>query len=578
MASTSTEVNLLGEARLKNGLTYYPGVQTAAGAVLLGNVVRLQLQAEGALPYIGFGYLKGLWLWRDQPYIRVQYMAPSGTDLPRDAIAYCEEPEPGSMPELMVTNRVGDLHLNALLGPVFVESGPLVSQLFQENVSAGADGFVCERHLDPAAQRVQPLDEAFRLTPIVQAFPKTVLRGLVGLSGGDEEGTRMPTSPDVATDSAPSGGPDGTGGGGQQGRAVSSPPAPAPFRAAQEAATAPLLASGQPPSDALYSAPVHNGAPSPSVPNGGPSPSVPNGVPSGSAAAMPASSQRAAGVAGAPAARGFGPSSKKSAILLQATYRGLLFRPSLTLRCPDDRQVLQEKLAKIFGLLQPSVKIVYQSDNGKWAELGTVTDLVGALERQPALDALPVHVTGEEMLHLPFFHVVATLLAIFNLLAVSYFAYTVVYVPSLPMPWVAMIAMPALLIGYNAYSTFTCISDEYVMNQQLRTALALKDGWLVALLLISLLGPDASCLFMRLQLPKLGASISKSCERECARRRSLHPPTHIPLTWRRPPLPPPSLSRALTVGVLPLVLRVLPQLGLLGGRPASLPGFAGHPI
>ena len=89
--AASSAIGLLGEPRVKNGLTYYPGVQTARGTVLLGNVVRLQLQAEGAQPYIGYGFLKGLWLWKDQPYIRVQYMAPVRTDLPPDAIA-CDRP------------------------------------------------------------------------------------------------------------------------------------------------------------------------------------------------------------------------------------------------------------------------------------------------------------------------------------------------------------------------------------------------------------------------------------------------------------------------------------------------------
>ena len=44
MAASSVEVDLLGEPRLKNGLTYYPGVRTDKGSVLLGNIVRLQLQ------------------------------------------------------------------------------------------------------------------------------------------------------------------------------------------------------------------------------------------------------------------------------------------------------------------------------------------------------------------------------------------------------------------------------------------------------------------------------------------------------------------------------------------------------
>ena len=44
MAASSVEVDLLGEPRLKNGLTYYPGVRTDKGSVLLGNIVRLQLR------------------------------------------------------------------------------------------------------------------------------------------------------------------------------------------------------------------------------------------------------------------------------------------------------------------------------------------------------------------------------------------------------------------------------------------------------------------------------------------------------------------------------------------------------
>ena len=166
----TAEVDLLGEPRLKNGLTYYPGVHTKHGTVVLGNVVKLQLQAEGQQPYVGYGFLKGLWLWRDQPYIRVQYMAPTSIDLPKDAIAHRAEPDPNAMPELMVTNRVGDLNLNALLGPVFIEGGPLLGQLFQENIGSETEGFICARHLDPALQRVQPLDDAFRLTPIVLTF------------------------------------------------------------------------------------------------------------------------------------------------------------------------------------------------------------------------------------------------------------------------------------------------------------------------------------------------------------------------------------------------------------------------
>ena len=90
-----------------------------------------------------------------------------------------------------------------------------------------------------------------------------------------------------------------------------------------------------------------------------------------------------------PASSGFGPSSSKQSILLQATYRGAIFRPSLIVRCPAERKELYEKLASIFGLLHQSVKVVYQRGPGQWEELGMIADLVEALDRQPELKALP---------------------------------------------------------------------------------------------------------------------------------------------------------------------------------------------
>ena len=77
---------LLGTPRLKNGLAYYPGVRTAQGIVLVGNVVQLNLLTPSGTPYVGFGHLKGVWLWRDQPYIRVQYLAPAASNLPLEAV------------------------------------------------------------------------------------------------------------------------------------------------------------------------------------------------------------------------------------------------------------------------------------------------------------------------------------------------------------------------------------------------------------------------------------------------------------------------------------------------------------
>ena len=78
-----------------------------------------------------------------------------------------------------------------------------------------------------------------------------------------------------------------------------------------------------------------------------------------------------------------------------------MLRPSLAVRCPAERTKLRDKLANIFGLVPSSVKLVYQAAQGEWREVGTIDKLVRALDAQPDLQALPVHVRGEEMLHLP---------------------------------------------------------------------------------------------------------------------------------------------------------------------------------
>ena len=41
---------------------------------MVGNVVQVSLHASRG-EYAGYGHLKGLWLWRDIPYMRIQYLA-----------------------------------------------------------------------------------------------------------------------------------------------------------------------------------------------------------------------------------------------------------------------------------------------------------------------------------------------------------------------------------------------------------------------------------------------------------------------------------------------------------------------
>eukprot|EP00900_Chrysochromulina_parva_P020200 jgi/Chrpa1/28181/Chrysochromulina_OHIO_Genome00008955-RA len=461
------EIDLLGEPRLKNGLTYYPGVLTDDGSVILGNIVRLQLMAEGSQPYIGYGFLKGLWLWRDQPYMRVQYMAPTRMDLPRDAIAYRAAPDASGIPELMVTNRVGDLHLNALLGPVYIEGSPLMGQLFQENVGASADGFILMRHLDPAVQRVQPLDEAFRLTPIVQAFPKTVLRAmLVPLAS-----SKAPELRDM----------------GVMASSASNNPTRSPMGVGSSRLTNGDLARLR--EHGLL--PVHSVV--------GDDEDEPRESP------------------------GLGPKGSPAAILLQATLAG---RGSVILRCPIERQALREKLASVFGLVSASVRILYGVPNRtyrelppiEWREFGdgeTSTALLyAALERQPELKALPVQVSGEAVVHLPWLHYLSSLLALANLAGAFAFGYVALWSVAAPAPYILLVGLPPLMLAYNSYACIVTMNDEYLLSAKLRTALDRKDDLLVCLMLLALCGPDVFLFACRTQLPAFGAALSLEAERQ----------------------------------------------------------------
>ena len=557
------EIDLLGEPRLKNGLTYYPGVLTDDGSVMLGNIVRLQLMAEGSQPYIGYGFLKGLWLWRDQPYMRVQYMAPTRMDLPRDAIAYRAAPDASGIPELMVTNRVGDLHLNALLGPVYIEGGPLIGQLFQENVGASADGFILMRHLDPAVQRVQPLDEAFRLTPIVQAFPKTVLRAMlipsasskapelrVPKCGGSSSSISSnssntapvtPATPHAAppaaalpsTTSRPSPAapraaatPDllegereqvvnGWADGRTDGRRADAPaPAPAPLRPPSSSAED----MGVPASSASSSSPMRSltRVGSSRLTNGDLARLREHGL-------LPVHSVVGDDEDETRESPGLGPKGSPAAILLQATLAG---RGSVILRCPIERQALRERLASVFGLVSASVRILYGVPNRtyrelppiEWRELGdgeTSTALLyAALERQPELKALPVQVSGEAVVHLPWLHYLSSLLALANLAGAFAFGYVAVWSAAAPAPYILLVFLPPLMLAYNSYACIVTMNDEYLLSAKLRTALDRKDDMLVCMLLLALCGPDVFLFACRTQLPAFGAALSLEAERQ----------------------------------------------------------------
>ena len=330
-------LDLLGNPRAKNGLTYYPGLQTAAGKVVLGNIVKLTLKTDTGEAYLGYGYLKGVWLWRDEPYIRVQFLAPSSADLPEGAIAFTN-PFAGDRPELMVTNKIGDMHLSQLIGPVFVADSPLSSQLFQENVPKGADEFECTRHLDVAVQRVQPLDDAFRLTPLVQPFELKDLRAI----SGDEQ-PRSPDQKAALPSAAPLAAPPAAAAPAGMTPAVSTSKAPAAAPSASAAAPGASAAVAAAPVSAAKRVPSH-------TPYTGPPLREQIQVP-------------------------FEPSRPifDAPPLLQVTRRGSWAAP-MYIRAPEDVGALRSLLASSFLMDESTINLAYRSGQ-RLAPLRSIEEL-----------------------------------------------------------------------------------------------------------------------------------------------------------------------------------------------------------
>jgi len=111
-------------------------------------------------------------------------------------------------------------------------------------------------------------------------------------------------------------------------------------------------------------------------------------------------------------------------------------------------------------------------------------------------------------------HVLSTLIALANLACLCAWGYLDVYTPQLPMPWIGLAYLPVALVVYFGYAAMVTMTDEYISNAPLRAALSRKDGWLVTLCLVALLGPDPLVLFCRSKLPSLGSSLSKAGEQQ----------------------------------------------------------------
>ena len=544
MASSdaAAEWGLVGEPRARNGLSYYPGVAMSSGqVVVLSNVVRLQLSEKAGAP-VGFGFLKGVWLWRSTPYIRVQYLEAATSQHIEDVYAVANGSPPG---ELMVTNRVGDLHLNALLSPVRVVESPLSKQLFQENVGPDVPAFSCTRHLD--GQHVQVLDEAFRLTPIVQPFGRPMLRRAASMSRGAiapaappaaaaatrpeslHPGQPQPSQP--LDEEQPPGLPTPA-----QPQLPLPPPAAAPAAATPGRAGTPGRAQVQLAEPARSPRPPERPA------------DLETGESAEQAEATPSHEWRYPSpypLSDRPVSPGLGPSSGRGvdgltlltsrfgeclfvgsvsahladggrfpagAILLHATRRGAIFSSRATLRCPASLPELRDAVAELFELSEPSVRILFRAAPRQWLEPAATSDLHEALAAQPELNALPLHVTGKPLLHLPPLHICSVLLQLTNLLTTALFAAHVLGARA-PPPYALFAALiPLAVLGLGLAASYSTLSAEYTASARMRRALARRDGHLPLLLLASLLGPGALLLACRTRLAALKVSLSRRAE------------------------------------------------------------------
>ena len=142
----------------------------------------------------------------------------------------------------------------------------------------------------------------------------------------------------------------------------------------------------------------------------------------------------------------------------------------------------------MFGLVSTTVKVIFQRAPGEWADLSAVSELAQALEDQPDLSSLPIQVSGEEMLHLPLLHALASVISIANVAILAFFMYAVVYVPQLPAPWSFMCALPAGLVFYNGYAALSVLGEEYLDDSCASPRRTVGSS---VTMLVALLGPDA---------------------------------------------------------------------------------------
>lgn len=428
---------LMGDGRLKKGLAYYPAVSVSGSTIAVGNVVALRLSTDAGKAYLGYGHLKGIWLWRDQPRIRVQYFAPVLPDPPADAIAANGRPEAGALPELLVTSKVGDLPLDVLKGCVFVKGGPLIGQLFQRNVASTCAKVQCVRSVDSSMKNAQPLAADFELTPTAQPFSRQVIEAVCGLPPSNEPEPKKPPRAASAASTASSAKAAPSGGSGFLGSVLPGPP---------------------------------------------------------------------------------------SRVLLQTTVEGSLLQGGEVLRYPGSLEALRARVARMYGLWAPSVKLSYQKTSGKFqtVQLKSSADVTELVEAQAAADvvgALPLRVSGEAAVSLAAF--ACALLSLGSFGASVAFGYACIWSadPPLGAPWSYAALLPLWLMLYNGVASFRCVVGEYRLSAPLRRHLDATETGAALLVASGLLGPDLLLLAAELRLAPIGAPLGRAAAqalRRCA--------------------------------------------------------------
>ena len=467
------EGELLGDARLRQGLTYYPAVYVKEQVVAVGNVVKIQRLTGAGKPDISFGHLKGIWLWRDKPYIRVQYLAPVLANPPEESIAFKGTPSSGAT-EVLITSKVADLPLDVLVRsvPIFFSQGELTAQVFQRNVPlSNGPHLQCTRLVDSSLKVAALLDRGFQLLPLAQSFGSEVIHAVCGLEYEEEEDSLL-------------GLPRGV---------------------------------GLPGHHDQQSVPVDRAKPS--VGADAPKPTTAERSRPAEAPVTPIDDAQ---VSRALVGR----------VLLRCSLDGSLLQGSKVIRYPGTIDALRSRVARLYGLWGPTTKISYivaGDERQQKVPLKCQADLLSLLEASQSVDSPPlahaIIVTGDR--RLPWLAHVRAVLSVATALASLAFGLLCFHlsrsseegppdgapddVPTRAWSPYLMYgaALPTWLLLYNCWAALAFMLPEYKRNPALRSHLDATSTGAALLVLSGLLGPEVLLFTCDARLPAVEATLSR---------------------------------------------------------------------